>query len=248
MEVLEESRNIQIQTYLTTFSLVILFYDHALTFEREVAHIWSQPWIKSSTIFLVNRYLALFSSIATLVLAHSTTFDLRLWHQLMLIVCQILVCIIVSLRIYALYTCSKRVMWFLILFAALLTGVVAWSMTDQRTITSQNRANQECRLSMTFETSVRLSLCWVALFAYDSTLFGLTMYKTWQSKLYRSLATSGSVPILTLLLRDGAVYFMLMALVNMSNILTFYFAPVIQPFMECSNQNSYTFSIGVSSW
>jgi hypothetical protein len=231
MEILEESYSIQIHSYLVAFSVVILFYDHALTFEKEFTHIWSKPWIKSSTIFLFNRYLGLSGNVTMLVLGRLKELDTKachiysVWHQVMLVLSQVLVCVIVSMRIYALYNCSKRILWFLVMFACLLIVVAAWSMTNQSTIDHQQVSVRECQLSMSYPTAIRLSLCWIALFAYDFTLFSLTMYKTWKSKMYRSLATSGSAPILTLLLRDGAAYFMCMALVNLSNILTFYLAP-----------------------
>ena len=41
--------------------LVILNYDHILTFADEVRLIWRAPWSKLSVVFLLNRYVTFFT-------------------------------------------------------------------------------------------------------------------------------------------------------------------------------------------
>ncbi|THU84847.1 hypothetical protein K435DRAFT_869872 [Dendrothele bispora CBS 962.96] len=60
---------------------------------------------------------------------------------------------------------------------------------------------------------------WEALFVYDVLLFIMLVRRGY--KVYRS---SQRIPILDIILRDGASYFVVMALANLANIFTFYLA------------------------
>ena len=53
---------------------------------------------------------------------------------------------------------------------------------------------------------VGLAGAWEALFAYDSLIFSLTVYKTW--KFRRDHAITGvEIPLISLILRDGKIHF-----------------------------------------
>ncbi|KAF8874544.1 hypothetical protein BD779DRAFT_1678687 [Infundibulicybe gibba] len=77
------------------------------------------------------------------------------------------------------------------------------------------------QLTNEYYSSARLAAAWVALFVYDSIIFVLTLLKTWQAG--RKIKIHTRLPIVAILLRDGAIYFAVMALANLANILTFYF-------------------------
>jgi len=74
---------------------------------------------------------------------------------------------------------------------------------------------------MSQDTAIRLAGAWEALFVYDLLIFSLTLRKTWKARKDHSI-TGINVPLISLILRDGAIYFAVMALCNLSNILTFY--------------------------
>jgi len=52
------------------------------------------------------------------------------------------------------------------------------------------------------QRSLDLAVAWEGLFLYDSILFGLTLFKTYKER-HRHNMAQVSVPILTLILRDG---------------------------------------------
>ncbi|KAL7284076.1 hypothetical protein ACG7TL_001354 [Trametes sanguinea] len=70
--------------------------------------------------------------------------------------------------------------------------------------------------------AIRLAVSWESLFAFDLMIFTLTVCKTFRER-YRHRITSGRHDIISLILRDGALYFAVMASVNFANTLTFYF-------------------------
>ncbi|KAF8874554.1 hypothetical protein BD779DRAFT_1678696 [Infundibulicybe gibba] len=94
-----------------------------------------------------------------------------------------------------------------------------WALSGQRTIVAQKPSG--CNIGLMGDTSMRLAVAWEALFVYDSIIFALTLAKTWQAA--RKIRIHTRLPIIALLLRDGAIYFAVMALANLANILTFYF-------------------------
>jgi len=123
------------------------------------------------------------------------------------------------LRIYSLYGRSARVLWWLIGIAICLITLTIWSLQQGQkgfpmTIFSG------CHLGIFRSASYHLAAPWACLFAFDSIIFGLTLYKAYTTR--RSLGRHANMPIHRLLVRDGALYFVATALANLSNIITFF--------------------------
>ncbi|KAH8806878.1 hypothetical protein DL96DRAFT_600938 [Flagelloscypha sp. PMI_526] len=229
---IEDIRKFIIDAEMTDFAVVILLYDHILTFHFEIEYIWSQRWGKSSAIFFLNRYFGLAAHITSLTFNHVPHSDSKfchstvLAHQVFLVAAQIIVCLIISMRVYALYGCSKKIMWFLLIYVSLLLAIVCWSVSGQLTLDSgeeDTRTTTNCHKTMDIRSSKSLAISYGVLFAYDAAIFGLTLFKTCETR-PRAMNTR-SVSLVALLLRDGAIYFMLKALVNLGNILTVFLAP-----------------------
>ncbi|EEB90906.1 hypothetical protein MPER_10825 [Moniliophthora perniciosa FA553] len=58
---------------------------------------------------------------------------------------------------------------------------------------------------------------WEAMFAYDTLIFLLALWKAFKTR------RAPRIPLLAVLIRDGAAYFGAMSLANLANILTLYF-------------------------
>ncbi|KII92511.1 hypothetical protein PLICRDRAFT_172593 [Plicaturopsis crispa FD-325 SS-3] len=65
---------------------------------------------------------------------------------------------------------------------------------------------------------------WEALLLWDIAVFGLTLARTLTSRT-RDMLTRERLPLALLVLRDGALYFGVMALATLANVLTFYLSP-----------------------
>ncbi|KAE9398761.1 hypothetical protein BT96DRAFT_1019978 [Gymnopus androsaceus JB14] len=120
-------------------------------------------------------------------------------------------------RIYALYGRSVRILSYMLGSGVTLAGV---AVTDEK----------RCKVQYVSD----LATAWEALFCYDSILFGFTLYQTHKSR--RSSTGMGHLrnPLVSLMLRDGAIYFAVMALANLANIMTFYLTGtrMLQPFLR----------------
>ncbi|KAJ8073353.1 hypothetical protein PM082_011625 [Marasmius tenuissimus] len=229
-------------------AITFLHWDHVLTFADEVKHIWRHPKVPSSYWFFFNRYFAFLGNISVTVLGFSSLSDSRLtrsllhawngaddpsdscrkyntYRQLLLIFNQVLVCVLLTIRIYALYGKSKRILAYMLGSGAVMIGISCFVLFGQKSAPAP--VGSGCHIGLKRSTAVRLAGAWEALFAYDTILFGLTVYKTWTA---RPRWTPGlrerhvTLPLVTLIFRDGAVYYAVMALANLANILTFYLA------------------------
>ncbi|KAF8876013.1 hypothetical protein BD779DRAFT_1561786 [Infundibulicybe gibba] len=124
-----------------------------------------------------------------------------------------------SLRVYALYGCSSRVLWSMVIIGTATIGVACWALFAGQTVIVSKQAFG-CQIGLSYDVSRRLAIGWGALFACDSMVFTLTLVKTWWVGRNDKIRTQ-QPSVITLLLRDGAIYFAVMALSNLANILTF---------------------------
>ncbi|KAG5734046.1 hypothetical protein E4T56_gene9467, partial [Termitomyces sp. T112] len=69
---------------------------------------------------------------------------------------------------------------------------------------------------------IGLGNAWIAMLMFDILIFGMTLYGSWQR------GRGGDRSLLHILLRDGAIYFGIMAFVGLMNIVTFYVSPNYQ--------------------
>lgn len=229
-DIVDDMDEIRIHNYLRVLAVSFLFYDHLITSGNEIEYLWKRPKTQSTYWFFLARYFAFFGNIAVTVLG----FTLRpqdescrqyaTFRQLMLVLNQALVCILLGLRVYALYGCSNRVLIFLVGSGTLLLGVAFYSLVHKKSTTVEENG---CHPGFPRATAIHLASTWEALFLYDCIIFSFTMARTWNRR-HNNGITRISVPVVRLVFRDGAIYFAVMAVANLANISTFYFCG---PFM-----------------
>lgn len=223
------TEEVLLHNYLHMIAMSFVYFDHFITFDAEIEYLWKQPKTPSARLFFLNRYLAFFGNICVTVLVFTTISVTSCRHynlvrQTLLIISQIIVCILLTMRIYAIYACSLRVLYCMVASAIILLGVSCWSLFGQKHVDSTPVSG--CHIGLDRDTAIRIASAWEALFVYDTIIFSFTLFKT-----YKERRNHITPDILSLILRDGAIYFAVMAFANLSNILTFYLAP---PFLRGS--------------
>ncbi|THU97756.1 hypothetical protein K435DRAFT_965285 [Dendrothele bispora CBS 962.96] len=235
--------------YLHLCAIVILYWDHIITFPSEVEFVWKHPISKGSILFFLNRY---FSSLGNIVVTYglfssnlspSRCNHLHLFREILLVITQLIVCVLLTLRTWALYACSRRVLIFImccvLTVAAMACLVIFYGHRSQPTVTSigchaQSKINSATSTSLRVHTAMSpehwlpplgVAAAWETLFLYDTVVFVMTLLKAYQ---VRGLLL-GRMSLLYLVLRDDAIYFAVMALANLVNILTFY---LCEPYMK----------------
>ncbi|KAJ7121495.1 hypothetical protein C8R44DRAFT_981612 [Mycena epipterygia] len=232
----------QIQTqlnsnyYFNLVSFTLLFYDYFLTFEWEVSRYWGSAFTWPNILFFANRYGTLLGNIPVVIhenrdvrldaLTKPPALTLSLWarcrhlesyHQYFIIATQVMVGAMLILRTYALYERSKRVLTFML--SVTVGGVIVglWSVVTGKA--GDNSANLRlyfgCNYAISHSQGISLAAAWAGVAVFDCMIFLLTLYKVFTRR------RPNGADLLTVLLRDGSVYFGVMVMSNLSNILTF---------------------------
>lgn len=244
-DIVSIARDLQVDVYLHMLAIAIIFYDHCITLGSEIENIWSRPKRKSSYLFFLNRYFAFLANLSVTImrflpLSESSCLRYHLFRQVLLIVSQVLVCYLLSLRIYALYQRSRVMAAIMLCSAGTLAGVACFVMFGQKSAPAPMRSSTGCNVGISKITAIRLAGAWEALVTYDSLIVGLTLWRTVKERRDRRI-TGVNVTLVDILLRDGAMYYAVMALCNLANIMTFYFTG---PFLRGSLS---TFASGMSA-
>jgi len=225
----QEGISAQVRPLLVYFyflGVAILYYDHLLTLGAEVVYIWSRPKTLSSYWFFLNRYLA-FSSSIPITVFYFISFNAEscrkyaFFRQIVLVVQEFGVGILLALRVYALYDRSRRILIILCCVAIIISGICGWSLTGQKSTPAPEDGGLGCFISLSKASAIHIASAWEALFVYDIFVFSATIFRTYHLR-FRYRISASDIPITALILRDGAMYFAMMALVNLSNIITFY--------------------------
>ncbi|KAI0720948.1 hypothetical protein C8T65DRAFT_825985 [Cerioporus squamosus] len=225
---------LRVDTALTLAAFTVLYYDYALTVTSEIQWYWSPPSFSlSSFLFALSRYFGLLGPIPVFLEYFPADFSehrcrqFQLYHQVYAIMSQAIVAILLILRTYALYNCSKRMLVFLIgahigggiqCLTAVLTGKSVLTNDTQLGFNTPG-----CNLALTNDQGIHLALAWSAMLWFDSCIFALTFWKAIQVR--REVAGG----LLVTIFRDGTVYFAILVAVNIVNILTFLLTPSNSP-------------------
>ncbi|KAG6836903.1 hypothetical protein H0H93_001490 [Arthromyces matolae] len=188
------SRTPGISAQLSTPVRTLLFYDHFITFDLEVEYLWRRPKTQSAYWFFLNRYVGFFGNVAVTALSQSNlSFD-------------VLICILLTLRIFALYNRSRRILAYMFGSGVVLVGVACWTLFGQKHIPQQHFKSDGCHVGLARISAIHLASAWEALFVYDSIIFGLTMFKTWKNR-NEFVISLPKNSIVYYVFRDGFVLF-----------------------------------------
>ncbi|KAJ7603105.1 hypothetical protein B0H17DRAFT_1189875 [Mycena rosella] len=127
------------------------------------------------------------------------------------------------LRVYAMYSFNKHILWLLVVAAAVTVGLGAWSVVPAGPTPIIPISLPGCQILHSTAQSIRMAAAWEAELACNVLILGLTMYRAWQQT-RDGLLPDGS--LWTIMMRDGAMYFAVICLVNLANILMFYLGDV----------------------
>ncbi|KAJ7076505.1 hypothetical protein B0H15DRAFT_864063 [Mycena belliarum] len=213
--------------YFYFCAIAILYYDHLLTFPAEVAYIWRRPKSRSAYWFFLNRYLNFFSTLPVTVFNfvrfdHAVCTKYAFFRQVLLVVQVVVVDLILSLRVYALYGLDRRILYMFACATVIGMGITGWAISAQHNPRDlEDYSVPGCFLPLSVSSGTDLAAVWEALLAYDLLIFGTILFRTSQFWL-RHRGSLSSPALMTLMQRDGALYFIAMTLANLSNIITFY--------------------------
>ncbi|KAG9011168.1 hypothetical protein FRB94_009094 [Tulasnella sp. JGI-2019a] len=221
--------NMTFSRYLITTGFCILIYDHLITFSDEVRFIWKRPKNLVSWIFLVNRYftpamLVLdlydklgFATHLTLsrILSSWVIGDVSL-HALS----QAAIHVLVAIRVNALWGNRRGIRIFLITFwvAYLITtlGISLTAVIQDRGTFYPHPIVHSC----VGDLGSYVWTVWISPLVLEAVLFSMTV-----AKMVRNQQWIITVPLAYILYRDGLIYFVIIALCSVFNLVVWKSCP-----------------------
>ncbi|KAF9066683.1 hypothetical protein BDP27DRAFT_1404260 [Rhodocollybia butyracea] len=211
--------SIRLANALFASSLVVLFYDHLITLHSEIRLLWKRPKNASGYLFFVNRYLAL-GNIVTAVALFPNSFTPSIFRP----VTEGVVFAIFSLRIYALYGCRRVVLLAFTIITISGTVISIWFSLPKDPSTPSNLG---CQIILSPNDGSTTAVGWEGLMVADAILFSLTIRKAYQVHFSLSGIKVGR-SLLSVVVRDGSLYFLVMTLLNLANIISLHVASPLQ--------------------
>ncbi|KAF9071454.1 hypothetical protein BDP27DRAFT_1446347 [Rhodocollybia butyracea] len=229
-------------SYLYLFASTFLYYDHLLTLQDEVVYIWSRPNTVSSGMFFVNRYFSFTGNILILLSMFmvpsevgyitSQGFEYKLrthschpWEELQEFFhafVQVIVAILLTLRIYAIYGRDRRVIIGLAAIIVFGIGATVASLAFSESTPVPSPFPIGCHDVLNTKNAALVAVGWEAVLIYDTLLSSMTLFKAYQARFQPKPKEMKRLSLLTIIMRDGTIYFGIMALTNLVNVLTFY--------------------------
>ncbi|KAL1663015.1 hypothetical protein GGF50DRAFT_116429 [Schizophyllum commune] len=202
----------------------LLLYDHAITLASEVEQLWRHTRRRRSHTFFAFRYASLILIVATTAL---NFFDLpseivNYVDSACVAAIQIAVSALMIKRVYAIYGRDKRVLYGLVVYLVVGIAISGWAVAHQDSAVPdadkpRNGSGMSCLVLYVPVASARwMSAVWIILMVFDLMIFLLTVYKTMEAFRQPEMALS------YVLLRDACMYFGLMVLLNVANVITYY--------------------------
>ncbi|KAH9945991.1 uncharacterized protein BXZ73DRAFT_95504 [Epithele typhae] len=221
-DVIGLAESMMLNNNLAAAAFAVLWFDYTLTFEREVEHFWKTAKFNAvAVLFVINRYIGLLGPIPVLFeyfvalppdtyvfnalkprpateLRWSSVVGLSVLERLLLKLRPSQVVLI--LRTIALYHRNRKVMIGLWSEAAVLVVVTLVTNLYKPKLTAAEAPSGigiGCNLSLTEAQGIRGVVGWLSMFILDTTTF------------------------LMMLFRDGAFYFLVIAVSLLINVVTF---------------------------
>jgi len=161
-------------------------------------------------------------------------------HGTLIIVQEFLVGCTLVLRVLAMCSFNRRVVFMLSLLALIVLVLGAWSVVPSGPAPTTDTNLPGCHSLISRAQSIRLAAAWEAQLAGDIILLTLTLCHGYNHSERGEMLRAGL--LWRVLVRDGAMYFGIICLANLANILMYYFGDMY----TSSSISTFTVSLSVT--
>ncbi|TBU56165.1 hypothetical protein BD310DRAFT_824367 [Dichomitus squalens] len=220
------------QHLFPTIALTVLYYDFAQTIHLEVERYWFRTLSWASVLFFLNRYnvllahtLVVYELVAEIPdsVTQCRCRQLQTFRQILIGLSQGIVALCLLLRTHALYRRNRRVLYLLVGMLTLGAAVVVWSIFSLHSLQEHSppdtTVSSRCSFPISMHQATFLAIAWGVMLVFDGTIFVLTLLQGIRSD---RLWSHG---LLDCMLKDGAVYFGVLAICYLFTIITYLDAP-----------------------
>ncbi|KAF9524358.1 hypothetical protein CPB83DRAFT_861427 [Crepidotus variabilis] len=232
-ELVQDLEHVQISRYAQLSSSCIILFDHLITLDDEINLIWPSSWSLGKVLFLLNRYY----SLAAVLFNNYGFFSPNLTHEFCLRFFQwqgwtgLIGCMlaegILQMRLYALFSLDKRILFLMLSMFVASTGTAAWIMWNVVTKISALALPLPNNDIFCAPNGIPKDfyMFWVPLLVYECLLCTLALVRGFQT-----LRRSGSLflngrQLVVILVRDSIMYFLVICVTYMASLLIWIMAP-----------------------
>lgn len=195
-------------------ALAFLVWDVLTTLDDEVFHMWITRFQPLKVLYFFTRYY----SVVVLIAINTHSLTCEQWviiEAVSAVLLEAVVEVILILRLYALYTASRRVLG--ILLGALIAQLIMMSVSLGVSLPGVMAS------PMCIETKFpRMIIAYtISSVVFEGVLFGLTIHKFLEAQ----KEGWGYISLLNVLIRDSIWAFALLFIANIANTLLFTIAP-----------------------
>ncbi|KAJ7501182.1 hypothetical protein B0H11DRAFT_2225003 [Mycena galericulata] len=219
----------RITRYAYLVCLVIVIYDHLLTFSTEVKYIWLTKLRTSTCWFLAARYIGLIGNITVSVFYFVRFYVLSqrmyiVW-EIFIITLELLIETTLCIRVFAMY---NRNLWVGVpLLALVCIGGILIMVGVVKLVPAQNLAApglNGCNTPYPRYAAEHFAKAWIIVLVCDVLVFALTVRQAYMQS-HTSRLHNGS--LIQRMLKDGCMYFGVIVLAIIANISTWYLGDIL---------------------
>ncbi|KAJ3537703.1 hypothetical protein NMY22_g5483 [Coprinellus aureogranulatus] len=232
---LEAFRHVGVTRYTQMAATTIILFDHALTFDGEVEHIWKARWSAGKVMFLINRYYTIASVIFNNYGFFSTTLTdefcrrFLLWQGTTGLLSCAIAEIILQMRIYAMYSLNKTVLAVMICGFLSSIGTTTWILYTvlSKIIPKSIRLPDGTTFCNPIGISGNFYTYWIPMLLFECLLCGLAIGRAVATfRVGRKSNWGAARRLIIVLFRDSVAYFLIICATYLTCLLTWRFAPV----------------------
>lgn len=208
--------------------LTWVLHDYFLTIEDEIRYVWPHKWNVGKFLYMWIRYYGIALLVFDVTQIHVFSIPGITNDNLCVAMDSIIrivgalslwpIEIMMQLRIYAIYKCSRKVAVINLVLFLVSIGVYSWILIHNA-LRRRAVIAEAIKLPLPGCPSIHTGIewaQWVPATAFEGVLFGWALYKTLKSSLGRW--TSGvHISLYELILRDNLIYFSGIALILVFN-------------------------------
>jgi len=211
--------------FSSVLTLAAVLYDYVLTFSEEIEYIWMKPWTLVTALFIVVRYAGICCIIATSMVGSSflsgpsvlcgIIYTISIWAHILFIGAAELA---VILRVWVLYSQSRRILFTLLLLFSveIIVTIIDTITTTPSNIhdivisTVQTLHSSVCPL--TYPSTITGKVAGIFQFANISALCAFTFlqFVIQSLEMYRVTKRWELNRYINLMVKQGLIYFVLL--------------------------------------